>query len=311
MAMLIGAPRIISDGTWNTRPPGNISDADLHQDCIKLPESRTDSEVTEVLFLLARYKMSLALGRLVDLSLTNDLESPEDVNSAEARLKEPYELIPEKFKFTSLVHCLSDKPVSVAHRIIITCLYKESRIILFQRQLRKVASKSSAGSDSREDHEDWRSTARCKCIEAALEIIKHLVFLDTESQPDGTLTALRSKVSALLVHECLVATAALSTYLYRWSEAPPIDESGGAVSKPEIEAMLRRSYETWSKWSNWSAEAQRAVELLDLLFKKLGGNNSDIGINEAALPMDEMELGLDWDADTLGIFFPLLDEPSI
>ncbi|KAF4820686.1 Trichosetin biosynthesis cluster transcription factor TF23 [Colletotrichum siamense] len=311
MAMLIGAPRIISDGTWDTRPPKNISDADLDQDCAQLPESRADSEVTEVSFLLARYKMSLAMGRLVDLSLMNKLELPEDVNSAETRLEEAYELIPEKFKFTLLVHCLSDKPLSVAHRVIITCLYNKSRIILYQRQLRKRASTSSAGGGSSVDHEDWTSAARCKCIEAALEIIKHLVFLDTESQPGGTLTAVRSKISALVVHEGLVATAALSTYLYRWSEAPPIDESGGAVSKPEIEAMLRRSYETWSNWSNWSAEARRAVELLDLLFRKLGGNNSNIGIDEAALPMDEMDLGLDWDADTLGIFFPLSDEPSI
>ncbi|KAI8284125.1 hypothetical protein K4K60_002181 [Colletotrichum sp. SAR11_57] len=92
MAMLIGAPRIISDGTWNTRPPRNIYDADLDQDCVQLPESRAGTEVTEVSFLLARYKMSLAMG------------------SAEARLKEAYDSIPEKFKFTSLVHCLSDKP---------------------------------------------------------------------------------------------------------------------------------------------------------------------------------------------------------
>ncbi|KAF4430091.1 Trichosetin biosynthesis cluster transcription factor TF23 [Colletotrichum fructicola] len=110
MAMLIGAPRIISDGTWNTRPPRNIYDADLDQDCVQLPESRAGTEVTEVSFLLARYKMSLAMGRLVDLSLMNKLESPENVNSAEARLKEAYDSIPEKFKFTSLVHCLSDKP---------------------------------------------------------------------------------------------------------------------------------------------------------------------------------------------------------
>ncbi|KAJ0375042.1 hypothetical protein COL26b_006757 [Colletotrichum chrysophilum] len=111
MAMLIGAPRIISDGTWNTRPPRNIYDADLDQDCVQLPESRAGTEVTEVSFLLARYKMSLAMGRLVDLSLMNKLESPENVNSAEARLKEAYDSTPEKFKLTSLVHCLSDKPV--------------------------------------------------------------------------------------------------------------------------------------------------------------------------------------------------------
>ncbi|KAE9576497.1 hypothetical protein CGMCC3_g7346 [Colletotrichum fructicola] len=311
MAMLIGAPRIISDGTWNTRPPRNIYDADLDQDCVQLPESRAGTEVTEVSFLLARYKMSLAMGRLVDLSLMNKLESPENVNSAEARLKEAYDSIPEKFKFTSLVHCLSDKPVSVAHRVIITCLYNKSRIILYQRQLRKVASTGSSGPGSSEENENWTSAARRKCIEAALEIMKHLLFLDAETQPGGTLTMLRSKVSALVVHECLVATAALSTYLYRWSDAPAVDESEGAVSKSGIEAILRQSYQTWSHWSNWSAEARRAVELLDLLFKKLGCNSLDIEIDEEALPMDEMELGLDWDADTLGIFFPLLNEPSV
>ncbi|KAI8310194.1 Fusarisetin A cluster transcription factor fsa6 [Colletotrichum sp. SAR11_240] len=88
MAMLVGAPRIISDGTWNTRPPGNILDADLDDmNCVQLPASRADTEVTEVSFLLARYKMSLAMGRLVDLSLANKLESQEDVQDAEAHLK--------------------------------------------------------------------------------------------------------------------------------------------------------------------------------------------------------------------------------
>ncbi|KAJ3959457.1 hypothetical protein N0V92_003904 [Colletotrichum tropicale] len=112
MAMLVGAPRIISDGTGNTRPPGNILDADLDVGCVQLPASRADTEVTEVSFLLARYKMSLAMGRLVDLSLVNKLESQEDVQDAEAHLKTTYDSIPERFKFTSLVHCLSDKPAN-------------------------------------------------------------------------------------------------------------------------------------------------------------------------------------------------------
>ncbi|KAF5525288.1 Fusarisetin A cluster transcription factor fsa6 [Colletotrichum aenigma] len=96
MAMLVGAPRIISNGTWNTKPPGNILDADLDDmNCVQLPASRADTEVTEVSFLLVRYKMSLAMGRLVDLSLVNKLESQEDVQNAEAHLKITYDSIPE------------------------------------------------------------------------------------------------------------------------------------------------------------------------------------------------------------------------
>ncbi|KAK1539062.1 uncharacterized protein CCOS01_00376 [Colletotrichum costaricense] len=113
MAMLVGAPRIISDGTWNTRPPGNIPDADLDHGCAQLAVPRADNEMTEVSFLLARYKMSLATGRLVDLSLTNKLESSEDVRNAESRLETTWVSMPESFKFTSLSHCLSDNSATV------------------------------------------------------------------------------------------------------------------------------------------------------------------------------------------------------
>ncbi|KAK1490072.1 hypothetical protein CTAM01_10922 [Colletotrichum tamarilloi] len=301
MAMLVGAPRIISDGTWNTRPPGNIPDADLDHGCAQLAVPRADNEMTEVSFLLARYKMSLATGRLVDLSLTNKLESSEDVRNAESRLETTWVSMPESFKFTSLSHCLSDNSVSLAHRIMITSLYNKSRIILYQRQLRKFASKPRAV------HEDWVSSAGHMCLEAALEIIKQLVFLDIESQPGGMLVTLRTKVSALVIHEGLVATAALSIYLYHCPRVPLDGENGCATKSPEVEMMLRRSYQTWSRWGKWSAEAKRATELLDSLFRKLGEGPLHVGLDETHLQMDDMELNLDWDADTLGVFFPLLD----
>ncbi|KAK7452597.1 fungal specific transcription factor [Colletotrichum acutatum] len=54
MAMLVGAPRIISDGTWNTRPPGTISDADLDHGCAQLAGPRADNEMTEVSLFYSR-----------------------------------------------------------------------------------------------------------------------------------------------------------------------------------------------------------------------------------------------------------------
>lgn len=122
MSVLSGSPRVIAEGSWDTKPPRNLHDSDLDPGCTTLPDSRPDSELTPVSCPLARYKLSLTVGWLIDADVFHGLLLPSEMRRAEARLAETWNTIPDRFKFESLSNCLSESPAGVGQRIGLTSL---------------------------------------------------------------------------------------------------------------------------------------------------------------------------------------------
>ena len=70
LSMQIGCPRMISDDQWDTAPPRSLLDNDFDEDCEVLPPSRPESEVTSVLYIIARHRLFNVMGTIADMSTT-------------------------------------------------------------------------------------------------------------------------------------------------------------------------------------------------------------------------------------------------
>ncbi|KAI7759426.1 hypothetical protein LZL87_013693 [Fusarium oxysporum] len=295
MSVLSGSPRVIAEGSWDTKPPRNLHDGDLDPSCTTLPESRLDSELTPVSCPLARYKLSLTVGWLIDANVFQGLLLPSEKRRAEARLAETWNTIPDRFKFESLSNCLSESPAGVGQRIGLTSLYNKMYIMLHISHLLKSPRSADDGDPPAEEDAEYELNSRRKCIQAALQNVEFLIIMDTESRPGGTLTVLKNKTSILAVHEALVATAVLSTFLYHFGTWPATTGETDGIDMAHIEATLRNCKDTWVRWSEWSPDARRAVDLLDLVFQKLDGSMETVPMSEFSLALDGMGLNLGWD----------------
>ncbi|KAF4345170.1 fungal specific transcription factor factor [Fusarium beomiforme] len=301
MSVLSGSPRIIAEGSWDTKPPRNLCDSDLDPGCTTLPDSRPDSELTPMSCPLARYKLSLTIGWLIDANFFHGLLSPSEMRRAEARLAETWNSIPDRFKFESLSKCLSETPAGIGQRIGLTSLYNKMYIMLHICHLLKSPRSANDGEPAAEEDAEYELHSRRECIHAALQNVEFLMIMDAESRPGGTLTVLKNKMSILAVHEFLVATAVLSTFLYHFGTSPMNNGATAGIDMAHIETTLRNCKDTWVRWSEWSADAKRAVDLLDLVFQKLDGSMETVPLNEFSMALDGMGLNLGWDNDYLGL----------
>ncbi|KAL5608703.1 hypothetical protein FOVSG1_003384 [Fusarium oxysporum f. sp. vasinfectum] len=299
MSVLSGSPRVIAEGSWDTKPPRNLHDSDLDPGCTTLPDSRPDSELTPVSCPLARYKLSLTVGWLIDADVFHGLLLPSEMRRAEARLAETWNTIPDRFKFESLSNCLSESPAGVGQRIGLTSLYNKMYIMLHISHLLKSPRSADDGDPAAGDDAEYELHSRRKCIHSALQNVEFLIIMDTESRPGGTLTILKNKMSIFAVHESLVATAVLGTFLYHFGPCPATSGVAHGIDIAYIEATLRNCKDTWVRWSEWSSDAKRAVDLLDLVFQKLDGSMETVPLSEFSLALDGMGLNLGWDTEYL------------
>lgn len=300
-AVLSGSPRIIAEGSWDTKPPRNLYDSDLDMSCTTLPASRPDSELTPMSFPLARYKLSLTMGWLIDANIFHGLLSPAEMRRAESRLAETWDSIPARFKFTSLTQCLSETPAGIGKRLGLTCLYNKMYIMLHICHLLKSPRPAKERGCADDEDVAYEVHSRRTCIHAALQNVECLMLLDSETRPGGALAVLKNKLSTLAVHEFLVATAVLSTFLYRAATSPIHHDKTSGIDISRIESALRQCKDTWVRWSEWSSDAKRAVNLLELVFQKLDGSIDNVLLNEFSMALDEMGLNLGWDTEYLGL----------
>ncbi|KAF5686182.1 fungal specific transcription factor factor [Fusarium denticulatum] len=93
-------------------------------------------------------------------------------------------------------------------------------IMLHISHLLMSPASTNDGDPPAEEDVQYQLHSRRKCIQAALQNVELLIIMETESRPSGAQTMLRNKMSILAVHEALVATAVLSTFLYHFGTWP-------------------------------------------------------------------------------------------
>ncbi|KAF5546160.1 fungal specific transcription factor [Fusarium phyllophilum] len=274
MSVLTRSPRVIAEGLWDT--PNRLGS------CKTAARSKL-------------YKLSLTVGWLIDASVSQGSILPAEKRCVEARLAETWNTVPDRFEFETLNNCLSKSPDGVGQRIGLTSLYNKIYIRLHTSHLLKSPSSADDGDPPAEEDAEHELHSRRKCIQAALQNIELLITTETKSRPGGALTVLKNKMSILVVHKALVATAVLSTFLYHIGTGPATTGETDGIDMPHIEDTLRNFKDTWVRWSEWSPDATRAVDLLDLVFPKLDGNMETVPMSKFSLALYCMGLNLGGD----------------
>lgn len=293
LSLETGLPRSATDAQIDTKEPRNLRDCDFDEDTTKMPPPRPETEWTPVLPLIARGRLTTALGLICDINADINPPSYEKVINVDAILENVHRnAIPPVLRWETMPHPITDSPSLVVQRVSVQTTYHKARILLYRRALINYPAQ-------RPQERDKESVLIC--LDSALKILSFQQMLHEESQPFGRLCYLRWKVTYIFNQDVLLATSVLCLYLQDVDkfEFPEIAEKRNWSPKAEeIRQQLTMSHKIWLQLSTTSAQAGKVAKALSIVlgntepFSEDGNNGAtapyDFLANFDAMPLNEL-----------------------
>ncbi|KAG2026113.1 hypothetical protein GB937_002261 [Aspergillus fischeri] len=259
----MGLPRLIKHWQTDTGGPSNLHDNDFDPDTAAMPASRPETELTPMLYRLAKARMMTTIGFVWDL-VTDTRQCPyTEIMKMDNMLQDAHSAIPPCLRWVSMAHCIMDSPQVIMQKVFLEIMFHRARIVLHQRYLHSWQADTQNGYSQQ------------ACLDAALKLLDYQHVLQEETQPFCRLYQERWRVSSLVNHDFLLATSILCSYLQR---AHPQSKAGaGAVAEATIWTSLQKTYDIWVHSSSSSKEAQKAARALKVIL----GNRNCINIGKS------------------------------
>jgi len=257
----MGMPRMISDRDCDTAEPRNLNDADIDEGTTELPPSRPETEFTAALGIIARRRILMTLGTILDLTSSIKPCTYAEVLRVDAVLQEAAENIPTPLKMKPMAASVTDSAQVIMARLFISHMIYKGRVMLHGRFLYL---------ESPSKDEVSVAHSRDACLNASLGALQIQHVLDEETRPGGQLHTMRWRVTSIMNHQFLTATMILCSLLHR----------GQTLSrKGEVVAALRRARLIWMRRSASSQEAKKAAGTVSMVLARADeGCTYDVGL---------------------------------
>lgn len=245
----MGLPRLLKSQQYETSEPRNLLDSDFHESTKELPPSRPETEVTPVLYGLAKIRIDSIGSLITDLVADTREHALPEITVLDQKLHEAEASLPPIFHWQPLSQSLMVPPQIVLHRLILQLAVQRLMISLHRRYL-----SASFAADERYDY------SRNACVQAAIKILEFQQMVHEEIQSDGLLYPVRWLLSSLMQSIFLLGMSVLCYYvqLVKASTTVPLD-------REKILDLLRSTYPMWLRLSAVSQDARKVVEHLSLV----------------------------------------------
>ncbi|KAB5554766.1 fungal-specific transcription factor [Coniochaeta sp. 2T2.1] len=261
----MGMPRMVSESEHDAAEPRNLSDSDLDglEDNAELPSPRPETEYTPTLNQIARRRILIALGKVLDLTTAVKPATHAEVMAIDTTLHTAAARISPPLKPKSMAASVTDPPQQIFARLFLQHLLYKGQIMLHRRFL--SLSNTQISPDL--------SYSRSSVLDASLGTLDIQQLLDEEIQPGGVLYTMRYRVTSSMNHLFLTATVILCSML---------DKKQTLGREEDILSALKRTRAIWLRKSGTSKEAKKAAETVSIVLAKHGGQHGGIKIDDTA-----------------------------
>lgn len=279
----VSLPSMIYDQDCDTQMPHNIFDEEFGPDTKVLPPSRPSSEPTPISYMIVKVKLCLELGNILQVtSRVGKQAAYDDILRFDSRLRELRDEIPPHLKMQPLEGC-NDPLTMIVARFNIDILYLKIVCLLHRKYL------------ARSRHNPRYAHSRRSAIEASLEMLRHLISLHRESQPNGRLRAIKWFVASIATKEFLLPTMLVILDLHFDKQTDGTSRSrqdslSANFWTPEQRLEMVRSLETtrdiWEGMTDGSMEAVKAYNIIKIMLDqtKSPGPESQPSTAPSAVP---------------------------
>ncbi|KAH8883974.1 hypothetical protein GQ53DRAFT_662698 [Thozetella sp. PMI_491] len=278
----VSLPSMIYEHDCDTGLPHNIFDEEFGPDTKVLPASRPNTEPTPISYMIAKVKLCLKLG--VILQATGRAKNHvhyDDILRFDAELRDIREELPPHLKLQPLDGSHDPLTLIIA-RFNIDILYLKIMCLLHRKYM------SRARSNPRYAH------SRRSAIEASMETLRHLSTLHRESQPSGRLRSIKWYVSSIATKDFLLPAMLIVLDLHFDNQAERSGKRQDSQSlyfwtpeqRAEMISNLEMTRDIWKGLAHTSMEAVKASNILDLMVDKIKSPTSkDSSTSPPAVPV--------------------------
>lgn len=271
-----GLPAMIRTDHIDTEPPRNLYDDELHEDMKVLPPSRPSFEATPMSYMIAKSKMTVLFGRIVErVASITDPPSYDETMKFDQELREARAAHPPLLQMRPFQESARDPANLIMQRLGLEMFYLRSLFVLHRRFI------------ARGRENPRYAYSRRTCIDASMELLAHQATLHAEGRPGGRLRSVKWYISSLTTHDFLLAGMLVCLDLYHQAEAerrgrtnrsPTSPASGELYREDRREEMLRaveHCITIWEAVREESMEAFKASVALRVMFDKLKAHQAE------------------------------------
>jgi hypothetical protein len=194
----LGMPPSIREDECDTESPGNLFDLDFDESTMVLPPPRPSSEPTTTLYLCFKSRLCRLLRRVIRFALSIQPPPYEEIMRLDEEIRMQHEQLPAALKIRPVrSYSFTDQSFDIIHRVMLEMMYLKSLCVLHRKYL-----------NSEKDNPRYNAS-RSACIDAALQILQLHAEYDEESRPGGRLYEDKFMLSALSLHDFLIAAMIL------------------------------------------------------------------------------------------------------
>ncbi|ROW12986.1 hypothetical protein VPNG_04700 [Cytospora leucostoma] len=227
----MGLPRLLKLQQCDTAEPRNLLDSDFDEGTAELPRSRPETEVTPVLYGLAKNRIDSISGFISDLVADIRKHPYSEIMELDRKLQEAEGSLPPIFRWQPLSQSLIVPPQVILHRVWFQLAVQRLVIWLHRKYLAPSHPPS------------LYQYSRDACVQAAIKVLEFQQLVDEETQPHGM--------------------SVLCYYVQLGKSRP--DLLSDRDQSARIYDLLRRTYPIWLRSSIASRDARKAVEHLSSL----------------------------------------------
>ncbi|KAK4176930.1 transcriptional activator protein acu-15 [Triangularia setosa] len=290
----MGLPRMIKERQMDTELPRNLLDLDFGESTGALPPSRPDTDVTPMLYVLAKNRLASIGGAICDL-VTDIQPCPyEKVMRIDQSLQQARMSLPPSLAWRPLTQSITCSAQVILQRVWLDIYLLHLQIILHKRHCFAPIHQRQP--------EPYPYSEKA-CLTAAIKILEYQCLIDDETQsPDGQLYQVRWKMSSLFNYHFLLATSILCSFFRGESSNKTSSQTLDSVGGHEkIRELLRRSLDVWLRSSSSSKEAKKAAKALRLILRDTDASltSGDTPLSETILNISGLpSVGFDWTHDS-------------
>ncbi|TAQ84523.1 hypothetical protein B7494_g7157 [Chlorociboria aeruginascens] len=270
----LSLPITIQQDEYDCAMPRNIYDNEFGEDTIELPLSRPYTEVTPISHTIAKYKMSVELGKIIKLSESKEPFSHDIIQRCRHDLEMARKTLSPQLYPGSMGNTNNTTSKDNGLAIGIDRMYQLSLCMLYRSFLRRARVDSAF------------LEYRRSCIDAAMIILDYQVIYYTDLSFGHTDSIKKRHLIILSTRDFFLAGMAIAMDLHYGTQAGLCDASNdvtiwGFDRRSAMINALERSIKFWRMCKDYSHEAAKAHAMFSFVLGKvktaLSTNMEDIG----------------------------------
>ncbi|EUC31908.1 hypothetical protein COCCADRAFT_6284 [Bipolaris zeicola 26-R-13] len=271
----VGLPRMIQPYMYDTQEPRNLNQDDIQEDMTELPPSRSESELTQLLYFILLIRIRKIQAQILDLIQATSQPPYQAIIDIDTALRSVYGQIPKSLEIRNLGQASEHLRPSLMRCTYLELAYLKAQVMLHRPYLKLGRV---------DKHYEY---SRKVCLNAAMELLSFQNKLDADIQPGEEhvlvfrISAVIKIMASIITQDFLLATSVLVLDLDEDLVSPlPIVADRrvtgvsqlqvGMPTREEIIASLRSAYRIWLKKSKRSQEAKKVAAAVKLVLSKVG-----------------------------------------